>query len=40
MAFDLGQTEQAFPLIRFAISGVMIWLGFNLIIIVDPPEDS
>ncbi len=40
MAFELGQTEQVFPLIRFIVSGAMIWLGFNLIIIVEPPEDS
>ena len=40
MAFDLGQTEAAFPFVRFAISGAMIWLGFNLIIIVEPPEDN
>ena len=40
MAFDLGQTEQVFPLFRFVISGAMIWLGLNLVIIVDPPEDN
>ena len=40
MVFDLGQTEQAFPLLRLIISGAMIWLGLNLIVIVESPEDN
>lgn len=40
MVFDLGYTEQTFPLFRVVFAGALLWLGFNLIVIIEPPTDS
>lgn len=40
MVFDLGYTEQAFPLFRVVIGGALLWLGMNLVVIVEPPTDN
>ena len=40
MVFDLGTTEQAFPLIQVIFGGSLLWLGFNLEIVTVTEEET
>ncbi len=41
MAFNLGYTAAAFPLFKVVIGALLLWLGFNISIVITdgPPED-
>jgi len=33
MVFDLGATQQSFPLFQAISGGILLWLGLNIVII-------
>ena len=40
MVFDLGTTEQTFPLLQVIFGGSLLWLGFNLEIVTITEDEA